>query len=148
MTIQLNISNVILQPELNAAQITITPTLSSGKGITPEEREKLAGIEENANDYTHPETHPASILDVVDVVNGDASKFLNERGEMVAVAHENLTDKNSEPAFQHIDTTTTKTTLDEADKVALYDSVTGKVVLSNVLGDINTALETILAIEV
>ena len=55
-------------------------------GITPEERAKLAGIEENANDYTHPETHPASILDVVDVVNGDANKFLNERGEMVATS--------------------------------------------------------------
>ena len=46
----------------------------------------ITGIEENANNYTHPETHPSSILDVVDVVNGDASKFLNERGEMVAVA--------------------------------------------------------------
>lgn len=55
-------------------------------GITPEERSKLAGIEENANDYTHPETHPSSILDVVDVVNGDAKKFLNERGEMVAIS--------------------------------------------------------------
>ena len=50
------------------------------------EIDKLAGIEENANNYTHPEKHPASILDVVDVVNGDANKFLNERGEMVAVA--------------------------------------------------------------
>ena len=72
-------------------------------GITPEERAKLAGIEENANNYTHPETHPASILDVVDVANGAVNKFLNERGEMVAVAHEDLTDKNSEAAFQHID---------------------------------------------
>ena len=55
-------------------------------GITPEEREKLAGIEENANNYTHPETHPSSILDVVDVVNGDVNKFMNERGEMVAAS--------------------------------------------------------------
>lgn len=55
-------------------------------GITPEEKAKLAGIEENANNYTHPETHPSSILDVVDVVDGAANKFLNERGEMVAVA--------------------------------------------------------------
>lgn len=282
------------------------------------EIEKLAGIEENANNYTHPETHPASILDVVDVVNGDANKFLNERGEMVAVAtssigvtgsqlyastensdvagyksligtpqtleteiiltakssdgivwgdkylsapftesvtipttaygfdywrkvsaangtsrkhlrvflyragaetnistplaspdidetefterqisyifpelkllagdrigiqegfstthannitltyivgdgrgwfmrlplplkHESLTDKNSEASVQHVDTTTVKNTLAESDKVALYDSVTGKMVLSSILGDINTALETILAIEV
>ena len=54
------------------------------------EIEKLKGIEENANNYTHPKTHPSSILDVVDVVNGAANKFLNERGEMVAVAHVNL----------------------------------------------------------
>ena len=33
--------------------------------------------------------------------------------------------------FQHIDTTTTKQTLVQADKVAIYDSVTGKVVLTN-----------------
>ena len=112
-------------------------------GITPEERAKLAGIEENANDYTHPKTHTSSILDVVDVVNGAANKFLNERGEMVAVAHESLTDKNSEAAFQHIDTTVTKPTLDAADKVALYDSQTGKMVLSTVLNDIETILASI-----
>lgn len=53
--------------------------------ITPEEREKLSGIEENANNYTHPDGHPASILDVVDVAGGSANKFLNERGEMVSV---------------------------------------------------------------
>lgn len=52
------------------------------------------------------------------------------------------------PKTQYVDTTTTKEDLDEADKVALFDSVTGKVVLSTILGDINTALETILAIEV
>ena len=112
-------------------------------GITPEERAKLAGIEENANNYTHPETHPASILDVVDVVNGDENKFLNERGEMVAVEHEALTDKNSEASVQHVDTTTTKSGLSEADKVALYDSTTGKVVLSTALNDIETILASI-----
>ena len=112
-------------------------------GITPEEKAKLAGIEENANNYTHPETHPASILDVVDVVNGDAKKFMSERGEMVAVAHESLTDKNGEEEFQHVDTTTVKTTLDEADKVALWDSMTGKVVLSTALNDIETILASI-----
>lgn len=42
MIIELNISNVIVSPELNAAQITITPVFSSGQGITPEERAKLA----------------------------------------------------------------------------------------------------------
>lgn len=64
------------------------------------------------------------------------------------IRHSQTRDKNGEEAFQHIDTTTTKATLAVADKVALYDSVTGKVVLSTILGDINTALETILAIEV
>lgn len=44
--------------------------------------------------------------------------------------HENLTDKNSEADFQHVDTTVTKETLAENDKVALYDSETGKVVLT------------------
>jgi hypothetical protein len=62
--------------------------------------------------------------------------------------HSATVNKNGKSAFQHVDTTVTKEDLDEADKVALFDSVTGKVVLSNILGDINTALETILAIEV
>ena len=99
-------------------------------GITHEEKAKLAGIEENANNYTHPEKHPASIFDVVDVANGDAKKFLNERGKMVAVAHKNLTEKNEEAAFQHVDTTITKSTLNDADMVAVKDSVTGKMVLT------------------
>lgn len=51
--------------------------------------------------------------------------------EDLEFSHENLTDKNSEAAFQHVDTTTTKETLDEADRVALWDSVTGKVVLTS-----------------
>ena len=59
------------------------------------------------------------------------------------ISHENLTDKNSEAAFQHVDTTTVKEALDEADKVALYDSVTGKIVLSNALNDIETILASI-----
>lgn len=59
------------------------------------------------------------------------------------IDHNKLTDKNSEAAFQHVDTTVTKEDLDEADKVALYDSVTGKVVLSNALNDIETILASI-----
>ena len=129
MTIELNISDVILHPELNAAQITITPIFSIGipdvndvnkqyvddglalkvdkienySLIPDSEIDKLAGIEENANDYTHPLTHPASILDVVDAVGGSVNKFLNERGEMKQPTHAALTDKNSEAAFQHAD---------------------------------------------
>ena len=63
--------------------------------------------------------------------------------EDLEFSHENLTDKNSEAAFQHVDTNTVKETLDEADKVALYDSVTGKVVLSTALNDIETILASI-----
>ena len=105
--------------------------------ITPEERSKLAGIEENANNYTHPATHHAFILDVVDVVDGSADKFLNERGEMVAVSHKIVIDKNSETAFQHVDTTITKSTLAGNDKVVLFDSGTGGVVLSDILDSIS-----------
>ena len=102
-------------------------------GITPEEKAKLAGIEENANNYTHPATHHASILNVVDVVEGSEDKFLNERGEMVAVSHENLTDKNSEADFQHVDS-------EEKQKIA--DAATVAYV-NEVLGDIETILASI-----
>ena len=61
----------------------------------------------------------------------------------IGTTHSLMPDKNSEAAFQHVDTTTVKTTLAEADKVALYDSVTGKVVLSNALNDIETILASI-----
>ena len=50
--------------------------------------------------------------------------------EDLEFSHEKLTDKNSESAFQHVDTTVTKATLAEADKVALFDSATGKMVLT------------------
>ena len=100
--------------------------------VNDSEISKLAGLE----NYTHPDTHPASILDVVDVVDGSDGKFLNERGEMVEVSHETVTNKNSEASVQHVDTTVTKETLADNDKVALYDSETGKVVLSNALNDI------------
>ena len=63
--------------------------------------------------------------------------------ENLEFSHANLTDKNSEAAFQHVDTTIIKETLDEADKIALWDSVTGKVVLSNALNDIETILASI-----
>ena len=50
--------------------------------------------------------------------------------EDLEFSHENLTDKNSEASFQHVDTTVTKETLDAADMVAIKDSVTGEVVLT------------------
>ena len=68
----------------------------------------------------------------VDVADGSTDKYLNEQGDFTKPinTHSDLTDKNAETAFQHIDTTTTKPTLVEADKVPIYDSVTGKVVLT------------------
>ena len=64
-------------------------------------------------------------------------------GTTLQIVHANLTDKNSEAAVQHVDTTTVKDTLEANDKVALYDSVTGKVVLSTALNDIETILASI-----
>lgn len=98
-------------------------------GITPEEREKLTGLE----NYTHPATHPASILNVVDVVEGSADKFLNELGKMVKVSHEIVTNKNSEASFQHVDS-------EEKQKIA--DAATVAYV-NEVLGDIETILASI-----
>ena len=45
--------------------------------------------------------------------------------------HSGLIGKNAEADFQHVDTTITKETLIEADKVAILDSVTGKVVFTD-----------------
>ena len=49
---------------------------------------------------------------------------------LATTTHEALTDKNSEAAFQHVDTTVTKPTLDPTDMVAIKDSVTGNIVLT------------------
>ena len=133
MTIQLNISDVILQPELNAAQITITPTFSSG---VPNVNKQYV---DEGLDLKVDKVEGSSL-----VPNSEIAK-LSEYPEFedLEFSHTNLTDKNSEAAFQHVDTTVTKETLDEADKVALWDSVTGKVVLSTALNDIETILASI-----
>ena len=82
------------------AGTVIDPTYSQLKS-------KVAGIEENANNYAHPEKHPTTILEGVDPINGNPSKFLNERGEfaspsMSAIEHGATTNKNGEVDFQHI----------------------------------------------
>ena len=38
-------------------------TPNSGTGLTPAEKAKLDGIEEDANNYIHPATHPASMIE-------------------------------------------------------------------------------------
>ena len=133
MTIQLNISDVILQPELNAAQITITPTFSSG---VPDVNKQYVddGLALKVDKVEGSSLVPDTEINKL----AEYPEF-----EDLGFSHENLTDKNSEATFQHVDTTVTKATLDEADKVALYDSLTGKVVLSNALNDIETILPSI-----
>ena len=138
MTIQLNISDVILQPELNAAQITITPTFSSG---VPDVNKQYVDyglslkVDKEDGKSLVDDTEIDKIADYpeLDPINGDVNKFLNERGEMVSVSHENLTDKNSEAAFQHVDT-------EEKQKIA--DAATVAYV-NEVLGDIETILASI-----
>ena len=133
MIVQLNISDVILQPELNAAQITITPIFSSG---VPDVNKQYVdeGLDLKVDKVDDHSLVPDTEIDKL----AEYPEF-----EDLEFSHENLTDKNSEAAFQHVDTTVTKETLDEADKVALWDSVTGKVVLSNALNDIETILASI-----
>ena len=53
--------------------------------------------------------------------------------ENLEFSHANLSNKNSEAAFQHVDTTTVKEVLGATDMIAIKDGVTGKFVLSNAL---------------
>ena len=99
----------------------------------PALKNKVNGIEENANNYEHPFQHSTQILSGVSSIVGSIDRYLNQRGDFTkpTISHIDLTYKNDETAFQHIDTTTTKETLVETDKVAILDSVTGKVVLTD-----------------
>lgn len=44
---------------------------------------KLSGIENNANNYVHPNTHPTNIIEGVDTLTGPVDEFLNKKGEFV-----------------------------------------------------------------
>ena len=81
---------------------------------------------------TESRKYTSKTMQEVDVVNGSTDKYLNEKGDFTTptISHSSTTGKNDETTFQHIDTTTTKETLVEADKVAIYDSITGKIVLT------------------
>ena len=120
MIVELNISDVILQPELNAAQITITPIFSS---VIPDVNKQYVddGLASKVDKVDDHSLVPDTEIDKL----AEYPEF-----EDLEFSHEKLTDKNSEAEFQHVDTTVTKETLAEADKVALWDSVTGKVVLT------------------
>jgi hypothetical protein len=67
----------------------------------------------------------------VDVQNHTGSRFSYVVGIEGTKSHPALTDKNEEPEFQHVDSTTTKETLVANDKVVIYDSVTGNLVLTD-----------------
>ena len=67
-------------------------------------------------------------VDNVKVEPNEKKQIFLPRG---VTSHNQLTNKNAETTFQHIDTTTTKQTLVEADKVPIYDSITGKIVLTD-----------------
>ena len=58
----------------------------------------------------------------------DHIEYLEQGG---ITSHTALNGKNAEPDYQHVDTTTTKKTLVNDDKVTIYDSVTGKIVLTD-----------------
>ena len=73
-------------------------------------------------------------LHINDVLKCDTTQICIDFGRMFtsgASSHPALNDKNAEPAFQHIDTTTTKEILVNDDKVVIVDSETGKVVLTD-----------------
>ena len=98
----------------------------------PSLKDKVNGIEENANNYQHPFQHSTTILEGVSPIAGNPEKYLNERGNFAKPIHSHidLTNKNAEASFQHVDTTTTKEALAENDKVVILDSETGKMVLT------------------
>ena len=82
---------------------------------------------------TESRKYTSKTMQEVDVVNGSTDKYLNEKGDFTTptISHSSTTGKNDETTFQHIDTTTTKQTLVQADKVPIYDSVTGDIVLTD-----------------
>ena len=67
-------------------------------------------------------------VDNVKVEPNEKKQIFLPRG---VTSHNQLTDKNSEATYQHVDTTITKETLVNDDKVAIFDSETGKVVLTD-----------------
>lgn len=93
MIVQLNISDVILQPELNAVQITITPIFSSGVPDVNKQyvdEKLLLKVDKVEGSSLVPDTEIDKLAEYPEF-------------EDLEFSHENLTDKNSEEAFQHVD---------------------------------------------
>ena len=119
--------------------VTIREVFVDGAKVEPNESKQifLTGDlwELNDGDILQPKENKTFTIKKayeVDPESGSTDKYLNEQGDFTKPinAHKDVTDKNAETDFQHIDTTITKETLVEADKVAILDSVTGKVVLT------------------
>jgi len=120
--------------------VTIREVFVDGAKVEPNESKQifLTGDlwEVGEGDILQPRNGKTFTIKKAHEVNaetGSADKYLNEQGDFTKPinTHSGLTDKNAETDFQHIDTTTTKENLVEADKVPIYDSVTGKVVLTD-----------------
>ena len=123
--------------------VTIREVLVDGVKVEPNENKQIF-LQSGGDDLW--ETGDGDILQPKDArtftikkasevspLAGNPDKFLNERGNFTIpiLNHKGLTDKNQEAGFQHVDTTITKETLVNDDKVTIYDSVTGKIVLTN-----------------
>lgn len=122
-----------LQSELDPVYALDKDRLSNTSGVNTGDQD-LSGLVEKINDHSLvPDTEINKLAGYPELEN-------------LGFSHADLTDKNSEAAFQHVDTTVTKETLDEADKVPIYDSVTGEVVLtpkSNLQTDLTTVNQAI-----
>ena len=68
-------------------------TPSSGTGLTPAEKAKLDGIEEGANKYIHPSTHPASMI-----VEGTDKWFMTDAERTKLASVENNANNYIHPA--------------------------------------------------
>ena len=107
------VDNVKVEPN-ESKQIFLTSggdslwELAEGNIVVPTEKRK----------YT------SKTMQEVYVVNGSTDKYLNEKGDFTTptISHSSTTDKNAETTYQHIDTTTTKQTLVQADKVPIQVS--------------------------
>lgn len=81
-----------------------------GKGLSTEdyttaEKQKLAGIEDRANNYTHPETHPASMIEGLArvAVTGDFNDLLNRPEEGSGGGRYNFLVGTDSPALDFIE---------------------------------------------
>jgi hypothetical protein len=64
----------------------------------PTLKDKVNGIEKNANNYIHPLQHSTQILSGVSPIAGNPEKYLNERGNFKTpiISHSDVTNKNTE----------------------------------------------------